>query len=337
MVTSPEWCYIRLTIGGVGRQPVGAMTKHGKTKVIVNPSAGHGQTARLAETISATLARHMAFDLEYTDGPKHAVHIASQLHDYDLVIAVGGDGTAFEVANGLATSNNRRTALAVVPTGSGNDLRRSLGISKEPLKALEEISSGVSAYIDLGTANGTYFVNSVGIGFDGRIARRAGELSKTSGRRGLPLYLSAVFDLLAHDYHGHEITLKIDDSEWTSQRITLMAVTNGVTYGGGFMITPKADNGDGFFDICVIDELPRWQVLPRLPFVIAGRHGWMKPVAFARARKIAVQADSPLPAHLDGEFFENTSFLIEIIPRGLKVIVPQSTSAQGGAHEVHET
>ncbi len=296
--------------------------KFKRAKIIVNPASNHGETKKVFGKVNDFFKGKLDFDLELTEKPKQAIEMAKKLFDYDLIIVVGGDGTIFEIVNGLTLSNNRKTALGVVPTGSGNDLARTLGTPKDIISACNEILNGQTKIIDLGLVNGVYYANSLGIGFDAQVAHLANEIKDDVKRSGLSLYLTALFKVLSKDYHPFSVSIKIDEDDFFTRKIVLITANNGMSYGGGFKITPKARNDDGLLNICLIDKLSAWKVIPRLPFVIIGKHEWMKCAHTYRAKKIIVRAnEESLPAQLDGELMVDNNFLIEIVPKALKVIV----------------
>lgn len=297
------------------------MAKFKKAKIIVNPTANHGETAKIIGNVEQFFKDKLDYDLVLTARPKDAIEISSHLREYDLVIAVGGDGTSHEVANGLALSDNRETALAFLPTGSGNDFARMLGISSNFHQASEQIINGKTKLVDLGKINGAYYNNSLGIGFDARVAAMAARMKQETTRTGLLLYLSALFRILFHDYYCHDISFKYDDSDWIKKKIVMMAANIGITYGGGFHITPHAVNDDDLLDVCYVDELSVLQVMMRVPFVIPGWHEWMKPFHSFRARKLTVRSEKELPVQVDGETFSAKVLEIEVVPKGLKVVV----------------
>lgn len=296
-----------------------------KAKVIVNPTANHGETEKEIGRVSRFLENHFACDIVLTTRRGHATELAREVDGFDVVIAVGGDGTAFEVANGLAKSGHADVPMAIVPTGSGNDLRRALGISKRLDRALEQISESNTCHIDLGRVNDTYYANSLGIGFDARVAHLTNHIKDEVKRSGIPLYLTALFRVLFNDYYCHPVRIKIDDGEWIEQEVVLVAVNNGTSYGGGFKITPRAKNDDGLLEVCIVDKLSRRQVIPRLPFVILGKHSWMKDIRFYPAKKVVVESAEALPAHLDGELMLSRVFEVEVVPRALKVVTGRKT------------
>jgi YegS/Rv2252/BmrU family lipid kinase len=293
-----------------------------KAKIIVNPAANHGETAKIIPFLKSLLNKKIDYKLELTHHPKHAIEIAKHLDGYDLVVSVGGDGTAHEVANGLALSNNQQTALAILPTGSGNDFARTLKIPKNLKLAVKEILEGKPKMVDLGWVNGVYYSNSLGIGFDAKVAHLANRIKNEVKKAGITLYLIALFRILMRDFCCHQIRLTIDGNSWEEKIVTLIAANLGVSYGGGFLITPKAKNDDGLLEVCLIDELSAVQIVPRLPFVIIGKHSWMRQAHFYQAKKLKVQSETLLPAHVDGELLESQEFEIKVIPSSLKVVVP---------------
>ena len=290
--------------------------------VIMNPVADHGETLNKIGEIEDFLKTRIIADFHQTSYPKEAVQVARHLQDYDMVIVAGGDGTVHEVVNGIKESLNTRTILGVLPTGSGNDLSGAIGISNDLHEAMSQMIKGKKKEIDLGLVNNIYFVNSLGIGFDARVAHMANSLKDLSTKTGISLYLSALLNILFHDFYCYSVRLKIDDGEWMEKEVLLIAANNGPTYGGGFKITPDARLDDGLLDICVVDKIPRWQVLPRLPFVIFGKHAWMKPAHMYRARRLVIECDMGLPAALDGELILADRYEISIKPKALSIVDP---------------
>ena len=215
---------------------------------------------------------------------------------------------------------NLGVTIGIIPAGSGNDFAKALGLPRDFVAAVEVINRGQSSRVDLGSANGRVYANSLAIGFDARVAHLANEIKDDTHRTGILLYLTALFRIMFGDYYCHDVRLRFDDRDWLAKKILLVAINNGATYGGGFHITPDAVNDDGWLDVCVIDALPRWQVFWRLPFAIAGRHKWMKQASFYRVKKAVVESDQPLPAALDGELILSKVFHIDMRAGALSVL-----------------
>jgi len=297
--------------------------KHGKTLLIINPVARHGQTEHLIPAIERLLM-NVEHDTVHTERMGHATELAAAAVGYDLVVAAGGDGTAHEVLNGLmAHPAESRPALGLLPTGSGNDTRRTLGISTDLAQAALELSTGERRRFDVGVCNGIYFNNSFAAGLDAKVTAKAVEYKITTKRTGLWLYLTALLHVLFNDLASFPVMVAFDDAEPVPVDTLIAAVTIGRTYGGGFLITPDAIPDDGLFDVCMIDPMPLSQTLVRLPFVVMGKHTRMKPVHMSRHRSLVIVSECPIPAQIDGEVLLESRFDIKLLPGAIECIVPR--------------
>jgi YegS/Rv2252/BmrU family lipid kinase len=296
----------------------------GRTLVIVNPQARHGATRELLPAVEQLLAS-VDHETVVTETAGQATEIAAAAEGFSTVAAVGGDGTVHEILNGLMRRPvDARPALALLPTGSGDDYARTLGISRDLATAVRQIATGEVRRLDVGVCNGTYFANSISMGFDAKVTARAVEMKLSKGRSGLPLYLSAMLDVLLHDFGSHRVRLTLDGAPAEERDILLLAVTNGPTYGGGFRIVPAARPNDGALDACLIDALPLHSALWRFPFVVVGRHAWMRQVHFSQHRHIVLESEVALPGQIDGEVMLAERYDISILPAALGVIVGRS-------------
>lgn len=297
----------------------------GKTLVIVNPAARHGVTGDLIPLVTNLLGNQVDHDLLVTEYPGHATEAARDAEGYQTIVAVGGDGTVYEVLNGIMSRPQAdRPALGLLPTGSGNDYRRTLGISTDLATAARQLLGGKRASMDVGLVNGVYFANSVAVGLDARVTAKAVELKTTTGWSGLPLYLRALLNILLRDYRTHKITLSIDGASATERDVLIVAATNGPTYGGGFKITPDSRSDDGKLDVCIIDRLSLPGALVRLPFLIFGHHGWMRAVTIQRHESLRIESPVPIEGQMDGEVMLASTYEISILPSALDVIVPET-------------
>lgn len=294
--------------------------KPGRLKIIINPHANHGRGRAVVPDIEAGLASWADCDISVTEHPKEAYEISAALKGYDAVIAVGGDGTVYEIVNGLAVHKNLDTPLGLIPTGSGNDLSKALGIPRKLGPAMVELKTGGCKKIDLGRVNGRFYANSLAVGFDARVAHLANEIKDETQKTGLMLYLTALFRIVMKDFYCHVIRLRVDGGPWEEQRVLLVAINNGPVYGGGFKITPRADIADGLLEVCVIDAVGRLELFLKLPFVIAGKHSWMKKAHFYKAKSVEIESERDLPAALDGELILDKTYHAEIVPAALTVM-----------------
>jgi YegS/Rv2252/BmrU family lipid kinase len=238
------------------------------------------------------------------------------------VVAVGGDGTANEVANGVISS---KKTLGIIPTGSGNDFIKSIGIPRNTSGALECLFRDNRRLIDCGAVqcpnSGTesyrIFVNGVGIGFDAAVAERTTHIRRLSGTA---LYLAAVFQTLGR-YKSPLFKIRLDSIAKESRNL-LIAIGNGRCAGGGFYLTPDASVTDGLLDVCAIDEMSVLQILRLMPNVMKGKHMNMQGVRFSRAKEIDVSAAAKFYVHADGEIVGDqvNEVHVEIKTEALRVV-----------------
>ncbi|HSQ21865.1 MAG TPA: diacylglycerol kinase family protein [Coriobacteriia bacterium] len=294
----------------------------GRMLLIVNPTARHGETAPLVPAIERLL-QSVGHDVVLTERAGHAAEIAASAQGYDTLVAVGGDGTVHEVLNGIMRRPEAdRPTLGLIPTGSGNDTRRTLGIPTDITDATMALISGERRRFDVGVCNGMYFNNSFAAGLDARVTAKAVEYKSTTKRSGLWLYLTALFHVLFNELYPHRVRVSWDGADAEEAELLVIAVTIGPTYGGGFFITPDAVPDDGLFEVCVIDPLTLGAALVRLPFVIVGKHTRMKPVHMARRTNIVIESDDLMPAQIDGEVLLERRYEISILPSAVECIVP---------------
>lgn len=295
--------------------------------VIANPAARHHETEKLIPVVSQLL-HNLPHDMVLTEHMGHAAELAEKAVDRDLVVAVGGDGTVHEVLNGLMKHPaDRRPALGLLPTGSGNDTRRTLGVPEDLTLAALTLATGVRRKFDVGVCNGVYFNNSFAAGLDAKVTAKAVEYKTTTKRSGLWLYLTALLHVLFHELDSFALDVAFDDGPQQRHDTLIVAVTNGPTYGGGFLITPDALADDGLFDVCMIDPFSLPEALVRLPFLILGKHTKMKPVHMSRHRSIVIDCDVPVPAQIDGEVLLESHYDIAILPGAIECVVPRSPSS----------
>ncbi len=254
----------------------------------------------------------------FTEAPMHASEIArlAAKEGIPLVVAVGGDGTVHEVANGLAGTG---TALGVIPAGKGNDFARSLGIPLSPARAAELISTGFLRVIDLGMVGGRYFLNVSGVGFDAEVAQ---EVNSSGRKLGGPLtYILGVLKMLRrYDPVPVEIVL---DGVVVRERILVVAIGNTPYYAAGMKMVPHARPDDGKFGICVAGNLTKAETLAMLPLVYSGRHISHNKVSTYSAARVELRSDIALAIQADGEIVGRLPAVFTVATGCLRVIVPK--------------
>lgn len=323
-------------VAGTGRQTVLTLLMENRSLTfIVNPVSGHpwSQRRRAVHRLLAELQTE-GIEVLITQAPGDATDWARARADaaQQVVIAVGGDGTVHEVAEGLLGG---QASLGILPVGSGNDFASMLGhpfpISrlqkKEVLTFFEsaEVEMVDSAQVTLMEHDGEVitapFINSLGLGLEGAVAATVTRLRSI---KGLSRYLVATLWQLAH---YQPLKMKFFSacgavSELTPKPVLLIAVGNGRRAGGGFLLQPKASITDGRLDLCWAGAMPWWRQLSILPSVLSGEHGRYQEIHQAQIESLEIHCEQGTPVHLDGECVARRAkkILVQIQPRSLRVI-----------------
>ena len=307
----------------------------GKTLLIANPAARSGKAAEAAAHANTVFehlrAKHdstlSAFALRYTTGPRDASLIAEREGGaYDTVIALGGDGLVNEVANGLMQLEpSSRPQLALIPCGNGDDFARTIRIDRNPAQSLAQMESLtlVPEQIDLGNVNGMWFVETLSFGLDAAIALGTAELRKKTRRTGTSLYLQCGIDQLVNHRDIRHASLSLDGNKPEDIDFYLLAVQNGISYGGGFKICPKAKLDDGAFDLCyAVPSLSAPAAIQLLLKAKNGKHTHHPNLVFKQARRLQVRFHAPVPTQVDGEALPASDYTVELCPKQLTVLMP---------------
>ena len=261
-------------------------------------------------------------ELALTTGPGHATALARQVHDgVARVIAVGGDGTVHEVANGLlARDVGVRPPLGVVPVGTGNDFAKMTGTTgRTPEAAVAALAGAEVRPFDVGAAWGEYFVNSIGVGLDADVARRVNQYKHWPGALG---YVVAALQAIIHR-RALQLHIDVDGTAW-SEPTTVLEIGIGPCAGGVFYLVPDARPDDGLLDVCAVGQFGLGFLLTKAPRVLTGKHTGLKEVRMARGRRVQVRSDDgPLTAHLDGELRSpgTSSLDVTLLAGALPVLV----------------
>jgi YegS/Rv2252/BmrU family lipid kinase len=261
--------------------------------------------------------------------PGHAIDLAKQAGEqgYDMVIAMGGDGTVHEVVNGLMkVSEQSRPVLGVVPAGSGNDFAHAIGVPTKSDHALVHALDREPSAVDLGRMTDEhgkqeYFDNTTGIGFDSVVTIRSHKLPVL---RGFLMYLTAVIQTILLNHNAITMEIETEDRKWVQSNL-LLTMCNGPREGGGFMMAPEAKIDDGILHYAMIKKVSRPMMFRLIPEVMNGTHGRFQQVTMGSCKRMRVAADRPMYIHCDGEVYSgfgtdvrNVTF--EVLPGALRVV-----------------
>jgi diacylglycerol kinase (ATP) len=304
-----------------------------RTFVIANPKAGAGAVEEEWGLIERLLrARLPELDFAFTEGPDHATLLAREAlkAGWEMIVAVGGDGTLNEVVNGFYQTPDidelyeiddggwmRRkrdgaprllapnAVLGVLPLGTGGDFRRTVGFMGGHRETIEHLSGQETRSIDIGEIGfvdldgdvaARYFINVAGAGFSGAVDRIANNSWK--GLKGKPSFLLATARALA-TYKNIDIELRLDDTVEIADKMNNVVVANGEFFGGGMWIAPGAELDDGKFQVVVMGDLKRREIVALSMDIYGGRHLQNPKIYRRRASRVAARAVDANIAMLD--------------------------------------
>lgn len=267
---------------------------------LVNPVAGGGKALGYVDHIKATMDEYgLMYKMMTSTRPGEATTIVEDNPDCDICVAVGGDGTANEVARGILSRG--KGIMGILPGGTGNDLGKSLGIEENLDEALKKLIQCRTREIDLGKAKDKFFFNISSLGFDSEVVRHTDRIKRFV--KGKASYILGVITALIV-YRSRRMVFEVDGKH-IERKATLVAVGNGRYYGGGMMILPMAKVDDGLLDVCVVKDISNLRILTLFPTIFKGDHvKYDKYVEFHTAKKIVVRAEGSYLLNIDGELFE---------------------------------
>ncbi len=308
-------------------------------RIIVNPVAGRGAGARAVPLVEQMLRGYdLDFDMVHTGRPWHAAELAQQAcaDGYEVVVAVGGDGTANEVLNGLMLAKRAgiqdNVAMGVLSVGRGNDFAFGVGVPYDLPAGCRALAQGRRRAIDVGRVTGglypqgRYFGNGVGIGFDAVVGFEALKLKRLTG---FPSYIVAALKTMFLYYRAPRVRIEYDGQTLTQPSL-MVSTMNGRRLGGGFMMGPNARPDDGLFDLCIVGQVSRAHILALIPHFMNGTQAAQPSIQTARARSVTVTAlEGSLPAHGDGETLctEGHELAMELLPHQIEIICQAQEAA----------
>jgi len=305
---------------------------HGKEwTVIVNPNAGSGRGKKDWKRIAGLLAdHHISYSPAFTLSQKHAIALT---HDaikkgYRNFIVVGGDGTMNEVVNGIFTQKHCPSieiTLSQVTVGTGNDWAKMFGIPHEYEKAVGVVSSGKTRLQDVGLAEyinndlreRRYFLNIAGLGFDALVVRKT-NFQKERGRKGRALYfVNLLTSLLQYSNTLTEVDI---DGRKVKGKVFTISVGIGRFSGGGMLQTPRAVPDDGLFDITIVKNIGKGDIILSLKKLYDGTILEHPKIEGFTGKDIAIDSKPPIHLETDGETLGHSPVRFRILPRSIQVV-----------------
>ena len=298
-------------------------------RLIVNPTAGAGRTAKKWPYIKQLLKnKGLRFEHDITEAPGHAIELAKSAvkKGYKLVVSVGGDGTINEIVNGIyAAGGIKDIELGIIGTGTGSDYIRTIGISRHyqvschhllnPIK--KSVDLGMVEFINGGQSTKRIFANFAGLGFDAEVVRSTTKKFKSLG--GKPAYLMGLFSTFA-TYKNHKIHLTIDGQK-EDRKICTIVMSNGKYGGGSMLIAPEADPSDGLFEVLIIGDISKPDLLWSLPRIYRGTHLTHPKVTLKRAKEVVIYTDEKMSIQADGELIGEGPARFSVLPSALNLLI----------------
>ena len=281
--------------------------------LLINPNSGNGRGEKVGRIVEEELA---ALDVEYIEISANSAmqcqeNLRSRLvssQSFEGLFLVGGDGTL-----NIAIQELVKTSLgvALIPAGTGNDFARTLNLNlKDPRQLISFYLSNKPALVDVGKVGERYFVEVLSTGFDSMVNERANTMHRIKGRAKYNLSILLVLST----FKPKNYEFSIDGLSFESKAM-LIAVSNGISYGGGMKVTPDAKIDDGFFDILILTPVSRFEFLRVFPKVFSGKHITHPAVKILRGKLVEINSDAV--AYVDGERVGSLPIKASVVERGL--------------------
>ena len=297
---------------------------------IFNPAADKGRAASKVAWLNALLSGREDSAMVTTTHIGHAEDIArSTILKKKCLISCGGDGTLHEVINAVA---GKGVTVGILPVGSANDFIRNLNPDNRSHPGISHLFDSKSKKVDLGSvsfgsAGHRYFINSLGIGFTGRVAKTVQSVPWLKGEIS---YVYALFRVLA-GYSAVKMNIKItleDSFLELHEDVFAFSVSNGKIEGGKFKIAPHAELSDGLLDVCILRAISKHEIFRYVLKFLNGTHINDSKVLYCKAKTVELTLAKPDTMHLDGEVYDDVQGKIDIsvVPQGLSVLYDHHVS-----------
>jgi YegS/Rv2252/BmrU family lipid kinase len=302
-----------------------------KVHVIVNPFSARGKTGVRWESLKEIIKYYFKeFKYIFTEKPMQATEMVREfLKDgFDLIIGVGGDGTLNEITNGYFREDSSRAinagaSLGIVPSGTGSDFIRFLKIPRDFKKSVELIKNSQVRKIDVGKINfknssgvnqRRYFINIADFGLGAEVIKN---ISAIPALKRTPLFYYKGLLSTIKSYKSSKVRLVIDDSEEIEGHFLIGAVANGRMFGGGMIIAPEAEPDDGCFDVVLIEDMKRFEIIRNSILLYNGKILKHPKVTMKKAKNVKVFSDEEVSIECDGELGLRLPAEFSIIEKGV--------------------
>ncbi|MBO4595767.1 MAG: diacylglycerol kinase family lipid kinase [Bacteroidales bacterium] len=287
-----------------------------KAVFIVNPISGGKAKDKILSTVERLLdSTKFEYKIVYTERPGHGTEIARDC-SADLVVAVGGDGTVSEVAQGIILSGQPKT-FGIIPCGSGDGLALHLGISRNARKAVAVLNEGATGVMDYGSVNGKPFFCTTGMGFDADVA----EAFANSGKRGLWTYITTALRLWWGFKPSHYIIEA--DGRRLETDAAMITVGNVNQWGNQARITSLASVADGQMDVTVVRPFHSWDIPALAIRLLTGKAHTARKVTMLRGASVRILRDNDGACHFDGDPCRfGREITVQTHPAALRVAIP---------------
>ena len=302
-----------------------------KTELIVNPTSARGTMQKRWHEVQATLrAEGFEYQAVFTERAGHATELAHAALDagFDLIVAVGGDGTTYEVVNGMLGADgkaiNPNAALGIITNGTGADFVRSSGITREMLASAKQLAHATTTRpLDVGEIiyrvdgqdKHNYFLNVAGMGFDAEVIERTERGGKHAG--GTIPYLTTLLGTIS-SYRNKDVVAQIDSQRFEGT-VNSVVVCNGKYFGGGMMISPNSAIDDGKFHVIILGNFGTIEVMLNTPRLYNGTILTHPKVSEYTATTVMVESKQRMLIQADGELVGPGPATFCIHPGSLKL------------------
>lgn len=287
--------------------------------LIINPESGQGAAlSNLPAILTVLDERKLKYRVQQAKTPEEATAYARRAcaENVEGVIAIGGDGTLFQIVNGM---DNSKVPMIFVPCGTGNDFIKSLNLPPDPAEALKVQLDAPVSQIDVGKMNDIRFLNVSGTGFDVDVLRFAEKYKQK--HKGIKAYLFALAEAVKH-YRPMTAMVSIDDEPEERISFSIISIGNGRFFGGGMKAAPFAEISDGLFDVIVVKPVRKFLIPPLLAVYIPGKHIDVRMATLKRCKRLTIRHEG-MTINLDGELRNADYARFELLSGALAVRIPK--------------